>query len=396
MRLLLINTVYAEGSTGKIVDQIAKMAENSGIQCMIAHRYERKNKVYPPNVVAVSSWLDCHIHNRFSQLFMLRGVFSKVKTYQFLKKVDSFAPDIIHLHNVSGNYINLAMLFRYIKKNRIKLIWTFHDCWPLTGNCKHFDMIGCEKWKYGCGGCVQKGKAVIDISSLMYRYKKKMFSNIENATIVTPSQWLADLVRHSPLQCYPIKVINNGIDLNVFKPTVSNKSQSLKKTGMKTVLGVAFGWGRRKGLDIFIELAKRLPGDYQILLVGVDSQTDEELPANIISVCKTADQRELAAIYTAADVFVNPTREDNFPTVNIESLACGTPVITYSTGGSPEMVDETCGCVVERENIEAMTKQIIRVCEKKPFSEKACLKKAKQYDMNDKFNEYIQLYKELK
>lgn len=395
MRILMINTVYAEGSTGKIINQIEKKAETAGFQCMIAHRYENQGSEYPSNVVAVSTWLDCHIHNRLSQTFMLRGMFSKWKTLCFLKKVDRFAPDMIHLHNISGNYINLSMLFQYIRKRKIKVVWTLHDCWPLTGNCKYFDMAECEKWKYGCGHCIQKGKAIIDISAFMYQYKQKIFSGIEDMTIITPSEWLADLVRQSPLQAFPIKVIHNGIDLVVFKPTESDFRRNQNLISKKIVLGVAFGWGRRKGLDVFIKLANNLPDDYQIVLVGTNDEVDKQLPSNIVSIHRTNNQKELAALYTTADVFVNPTREDNYPTVNMESLACGTPVITFRTGGSPEIIDATCGYTVEREDIEEMMRQIIRVCEKRPFSSNACCEKAKGYSMDDRFEEYIELYKEL-
>ncbi len=395
MRILFINTVYAEGSTGKIVDQIAERAEKNGHICMIAHRYEEKGKRYPANVVAVSTWLDCHIHNRLSQMFMLRGVFSKHKTRSFLKKVDKFSPELIHLHNISGNYINLSMLFRYIKKKKIKVVWTFHDCWAMTGCCKHFDMAGCEKWKNGCGHCIQKGKALIDISSYMYRRKRKLFSEIENMTIVTPSLWLAELVRQTQLNAYNIKVINNGIDLDTFKPTESNFRQKYGLESKKLVLGVSFGWGERKGLDVFIKLAESLPNEYKVVLIGVDEKLCEQLPPCIISVGRTADQKELASIYTAADVFVNPTREDTYPTVNMESLACGTPVITFNVGGSPEIIDETCGCVLKRDDVEEMVRQIIRACEQKPFSMNACLERSKRFDMNARFDEYLHLYKEL-
>lgn len=395
MRILMVNTVYAVGSTGKIVNQIAQKAEKSGAQCMIAHRYENKEKQYLPNVVPVGSWLDCHIHNRLSQMFMLRGVFSRWKTFLFLKKVTRYNPDIIHLHNISGNFINDFMLFRYIKKHRIKVIWTFHDCWPLTGYCKYFDMAGCDRWQNGCGHCLQRGRSLVDLSALMYKRKQKMFSGIQDMTIVTPSNWLAGLVQRSPLRIYPIKVINNGIDLGVFKPTNSCFRKEHGLEGKKVVLGVSFAWGERKGLDVFITLAYQLPKDYRIVLVGTTDEIDKRLPTNIISIHRTNNQQELAAIYTAADVFVNPTREDNYPTVNMEALACGTPVITFRTGGSPEMIDGTCGFIVERDDEEMLKDKIIEACENRPFSREACCQKSQTFDMNDRFDEYVQLYKEL-
>lgn len=391
----MLNTVYAVGSTGKIVKQIADKALDKGYECMVAHRFEIGNVDYPPYACAVSSWLDCHIHNRINRLTMLRGCFSKFKTFRFLKKVRKFNPDLIHLHNIHGNFINLSMLFRFIKKQNIKVVWTLHDCWPLTGNCKYFDMVNCSKWQYGCGNCPQKKQALIDISSYMLKRKKKMLSGISDMTIVTPSQWLADLVKISYLQDYPVKVINNGIDLSVFKPTESNFKVNYNLTDKKIVLGVAFEWEKRKGLDVFIELSKRLSDDYRIVLVGTDEKVDEMLPEKFVSIHKTNNQQELAAVYSAADVFVNPTREENYPTVNMESLACGTPVVTFDTGGSGEIIDDSCGFVVKKNDIDTLTSKIIEVCEKGVFSVDACLKKAESHNKNHRFDEYISLYEDL-
>ena len=213
-------------------------------------------------------------------------------------------------------------------------------------------------------------------------------------TIITPSQWLADQVKMSFLKDYPVKVINNGIDLSVFKPTESDFRDRYGFVDKKIVLGVAFGWGHRKGLDVFIELSKRLPEDYRIVLVGTDDNVDKQLPANIVSIHRTQNQTELAEIYTAADVFANPTREEVLGLVNIESLACGTPVVTFKTGGSPECIDETCGSVVPCDDVDAVEMEIRRICEEKPYSIEACLARAKSFDMNEKFKEYVDLYKD--
>jgi glycosyltransferase involved in cell wall biosynthesis len=226
----------------------------------------------------------------------------------------------------------------------------------------------------------------------MWNHKRKWFTGIKNCTIVTPSRWLADLIKQSYLKNYPVKVINNGIDLSVFKPTGSEFRKKNGLDGKMVVLGVASGWGGRKGLDVFIELARRLPDDYRIVLVGTTDNVDKDLPSNIISIHRTQNQNGLAEIYTAADVFANPTREDTFPTVNMESLACGTPVVTFRTGGSPEIIDETCGSVVDCDDIDAMETEIRRVCKEKPYSVEACLARAKNFDMNERFDEYVKLY----
>lgn len=215
-------------------------------------------------------------------------------------------------------------------------------------------------------------------------------------TLVTPSQWLADLARQSFMKSYPVKVINNGIDLQVFRPSPSEFRQEYGiPEHKKILLGVAFGWGVRKGLDVFIELANRLDDSYQIVLVGTDEQVDAQLPKNVISIHRTHSQQELAQLYSAADLLVNPTREDNFPTVNIEALACGTPVLTYRTGGSPEIIDDTCGAAVACDDFEMLIGEIHRITKEKPFSVQACVSRAKRFDMSDRFLEYVALYESL-
>ena len=257
-------------------------------------------------------------------------------------------------------------------------------------------MCGCEKWQTQCGDCPNRHmypQTLFDFSYLMFNLKKRWFTGVENLTLVTPSQWLADLTRQSFLKEYPVQVIRNGIDLSVFRPV---ESDFRRRHGIPDdahlVLGVAFDWGIRKGLDVFVELAKRLDPSYQIVLVGTDDALDRELPARILSIHRTQNQQELAGIYAAADVFVNPTREDNFPTVNLEALACGTPVITFRTGGSPEALDETCGSVVSCDDTDALAREIIRVCCERPFSRDACLARAAAFNMSQQFHQYLSLY----
>ena len=227
-----------------------------------------------------------------------------------------------------------------------------------------------------------------------FERKKKLFSGL-NLTVVTPSRWLANLVKESFLKDYPVEVINNGIDLGVFRPTESDFRKKYGIGDKKIVLDVAFGWDARKGLDVLLELAKRLPDDYVIVLVGTDDAIDKTLPPNIISIHRTQNQRELAEIYTTADVFAIPTREDNYPTVNMEAIACGTPVITFRTGGSPEMVDGNTGSVVECDDVDALEREIIRICSDKPYSTEMCVEKAKSFDKYKRFKEYVSAYERI-
>lgn len=399
MKIAEIN-MCSYGSTGKIMFGIAECAREEGhiVETYSGYIYLKGNKSKPAKISnhnLFGSKFGSFLHTALGKVFARNGFYSYFDTKKLIRRLKKYNPNVLHLHNLHAFCINLPLLFRYIKKNNVRTVWTLHDCWAFTGHCPHFDMIGCEKWRTGCGGCncyKDAPKVYWDNSKAMFKKKRKMFTGVENMTLVTPSAWLADLVKQSFLKDYPVKVINNGIDLNIFKPTESDFREKYNCKGKFIVLGVAFGWGKRKGLDVLLELAKRLDERFQIVLVGTDENVDKQLPKNIISIHRTQNQTELAEIYTAADLFVNPTREENYPTVNMESLACGTPIITFKTGGSPEITDETCGKVVEKNDIDGMYNAIINVKEYYPFSKENCLKRAKSFDMWDKFNGYIQLF----
>ncbi len=386
-------------STGNIIKGIQQSARAAGHECRLAFPDTAFNTVTADDDLLIGSRFFGKTIARVELVTGFHGCFSAFATLKLLRKLNKIKPTIVNLHNIHGSYIDLPLLFRYIKKKNIPIVWTLHDCWSFTGHCSYFDIVKCDKWKNGCYACPQHleyPKSLFDNSKFMYKLKKKWFTGVKNMTLVTPSEWLAGLVKQSFLKAYPVRVINNGIDLSVFKPTPSDFRRKCGAENKYIVLGVAFGWERRKGLDVFIELAHRLdPEKYRIVLVGTDDTVDEQLPECIISVHRTHDRSELAEIYTAADVFVNPTREENYPTVNMESLACGTPVLTFLTGGSFEIPNDTCGCAVEKGDIDSTEKEIIRICEKKPYSSDSCVERAKQFDRNARFNEYITLYGEL-
>ncbi len=396
MKVVQINA-YDFGSTGKIMLGIAEVARNNGFESYTFSSSRAAKKQGAVKHEYFDRYIDYRIHMGMGMIFGFETDFSYLATRRLLKRLKEIKPDIIHIHNTHGWYLNHPLLFKYIKKNNIKTIWTLHDCWTFTGRCPHFQITGCDKWKTECQSCPYDKKMypasyIFDRSSTQHKKKKKMFLGIKDLTLVTPSKWLATLVGESYLKDYPVKVINNGIDLNIFKPTESNFREKYKLQDKKIVLGVAASWGKRKGLDVLIELANRLSEDYQIVLVGTNDNIDKQLPKNIISIHRTNNQKELAEIYSAADVFANPTREEVFGLVNSEALACGTPVVTFKTGGSTEVADETCGSVVECNDIDALEKEIIRICDEKPYSKEACLKRAKLYDMQEKFKEYVNLY----
>ena len=289
------------------------------------------------------------------------------------------------------------MLMNYIDKYNIPVIWTLHDAWAYTGRCNGYT---CDKWKQGCGNCPQlkayPPSLFIDNSSSTYKSRNKLYNSIKNLTIVTPSKWLADLGKYSFFKDKDIKVINNGINLDVFKPIDSEFKKENNIDDKYLILGLAYDWiDPRKGLDSFIALSSSLPSNYQIVLVGTNDKVDAILPKNIISIHRTYNQEELAKLYTAADVFVSPTKADNFPTVNIEALACGTPVITYDAGGSKESLNDKCGTYVPIGDIKKLQIEIINCCENKPYKKQDCIERSKKYNMYNKFNEYVNLYKNI-
>lgn len=398
MRIVQING-GAKGSTGKIMMGIAEVARAQGHEVMCASPITTTNRDAGEDCgyYRIGTFNSRRVNVALARITGFNGCFAWLETYKLLKKIDEFKPDIIHLHNLHDSYINLSMLFSYIKKHNVPTVWTLHDCWAFTGQCPYFTIVKCDKWKAGCHNCPQYKEypaSLYDNTKKMWQLKKKWFTGVKNMTIVTPSEWLAGLARESYLKQYPIEVINNGIDLNVFKPTHSNFREQYGIPGDKyIVLGVSFAWGYRKGLDCFVEMAEKLGEQYQIVLVGTDDEIDKNLPHNIISIHRTQNQKELAEVYSAADVFVMPTREENYPTVNMEAIACGTPVVTFDTGGSPEMLDDKTGIVVEANDIEATKKAIKDICEKKRCNdEEYIVAYSKKFDMKKRFAEYIELY----
>lgn len=399
MRIVQING-GAKGSTGKIMMGIADVARAQGHEVMCASPITTTNRDAGKDCgyERIGTFNSRRLNVALARITGFNGCFAWIETWKLLKKIDKFQPDVIQLHSLHNSYLNLPMLFSYLKKRDIPVVWTLHDCWAFTGQCPHFTMAKCEKWKTGCFDCPQYREypqALYDNTKRMWKLKKKWFAGVKNLTIVTPSAWLAGLVKQSYLKDYPVKIINNGIDRNIFKPTPSGyRVRWGISEGQKVVLGVAFGWGVKKGLDCFIELAARLDADrFKVVLVGTDENVDRQLPANVISIHRTQDQKELAAIYTAADVFVNPTREEVLGMVNVEAQACGTPVITFRTGGSPECVDRASGRVVDNESVDALMAAIESVCGQEPgFTREHCIRQADRFADGKKYGEYMELY----
>ena len=368
MKVVQINAVCGIGSTGKICISVSDVLNQHGIENYILFSAGYSSH---PGAISCCSRPYTKFQALKSRLLGNYGFNSAWETRRMIAILEKIQPDIVHLHNIHGHDCHLELLMDYFRSTGTKVFWTFHDCWAFTGYCTHFMFYGCEKWKSGCGDCPQRKKYswIFDRSAELYQRKKQAFSGLD-LTIITPSQWLADLVRQSFLQEYPVKVIHNGIDLKVFQPTSGNfRDRYGIPVDKFLILGVAHGWSERKGLDVFVELERRLdPEKFQIVLVGTSEKIDKKLPKGIISIHRTNCQKDLAEIYTAADLFVNPTREDNYPTVNMEAIACGTPVLTFRTGGSPESLTKEMGCVVDYGDIDAMERETIRMAGNLDFS----------------------------
>ena len=397
MKIAMINTSHY-GSTGRIMLSVAAVAREAGHEVRTYSKLWRSNPEIEGHTY-IGSKAENILHRAVAPVLSTDGCFSSGATERLIESLSEFDPDVVHLHNLHGWYLNYEKLFGYIKSSGAKVIWTLHDCWAFTGQCPHFLVSGCDRWMTGCGKCKDHKhypEMLFDGTAKMWKRKKETFCGVEGMTLVTPSAWLSELTRRSFLSEYPVRVINNGIDLSVFSPCEENEKikKKLGCEGKRIVLGVSFVWEYRKGLDVFIELCRRLPDDFRVVLVGVDEKLMSALPKEIVAIGRTESQRELSEIYSAADVFVNPTREDNFPTVNIEALASGTPVITFDVGGAAEIIDETCGVKIPVDRVDDMEREIVRVCENRPYSVSACTERSKRYDAKERFMEYRRLYEE--
>lgn len=399
MKVLQINSVCGIGSTGRIATDIHNALQGQGHEGYIA--YGRNLPENCNNAIKIGKKYDKYVHVALTRAFDKHGFGSQKATQQFIREITEIDPDIIHLHNIHGYYINIKVLFDYLKQANKPVIWTLHDCWAFTGHCSHFDYIGCEKWQKGCYNCPQKqeypASNLIDNSKYNYLKKNEIFTGVKNLTIVTPSKWLVGLVNKSFLKEYPVKVINNGIDLEIFQPTENDFKQKNNLEDKYLILGVANIWGEKKGYNYFLELSDKIKGDELIILVGLTEMQKRGLPQNIIGIKKTNNIKTLAEIYSAADVFVNLTLEDTFPTTNLEALACGTPVVTFNTGGSIESVNEHCGFVTQKGDLEEVIKKInIIKSGKKGNHSAVCSKYAKTfYNKNDRYHDYIEIYENM-
>lgn len=390
-KLLQINITANWGSTGKIAESIGLASMKQGWESYIA--YGRWSNPSRSHLIKVGNRLDMYMHYAEQRICDNEGLCSRRATKRLIQQIQEICPDVVQLHNIHDHYLNYRLLFEYLNQTDIKVVWTFHDCWAITGHCMHFVTKNCERWKIGCHDCPMKGeypKSFFDCSERNWKLKKSLFVGNKNLTVVACSDWIAEFARESFLKDKRIEVIRNGCDIDVFSPQPRTPSYKFR------IIAVSNVWYRNKGEDDIYKLRKMLPNqEYEIVMVGLSAEQVRNLPDGIIGIQRTQNVQELAQLYSDADVLINPTYEDNFPTVNIEALACGTPVITYRTGGSPEAIDENTGAVIEQGDLNALFERIkeFKISDFKKAHNEDCRERAVgNFDKNKCFEKYIDLY----
>lgn len=400
MKVLIINASCGNGSTGRIVADLYQMLRNKGHFCKIAFGHGEPRMVPYEDTIRVNNKWGYYIHNVLGKLFDRAGFFSRQKTKKFVKIIEEYKPDLIHLHNLHGFWINIDILFKELRKLNIPIVWTLHDCWAYTGHCSHYTTNKCYKWVDGCHACqhldVYPRSYFVDNSRNNYLKKKVLFTSVDKMTIVTPSQWFASEVKKSFLGKYPVTPIPNGIDLKTFsrKEFVSRKKFGIPEK-KKVLLAVSFVWNKEKGLDDLIELSKKIDKDkYVMVIVGLSARQKETLllPPTIIAIERTSNIDDLVELYSLSDVFLNPSYQETMGMVTAEAIACGTPVIVYDKTAVPEIVDPQSGFVVKAGDITAMKENI----EKALDLNKECISKcAMKFEKNNQYEKYYTIYKSI-
>ena len=406
-KLLQINPVIrVNTSTGRIMQEIGELAMQNGWECHIAYSKGRdgirecRSDIVPVGNIWSTAW-----HGIETRLFDRHGLASSHATRQFVRKIEKISPDVVHIHNIHGYFLNYQILFDYLSKAGIPVVWTVHDCWLYTGHCYYYSFAGCDRWQTGCHHCPQKKEfptsLFCDRSRRNFEDKKAAFTSmpLDRMIIVPVSEWIRNEMRRSFLNAYPFRVIHNGINTDIFNIYDDRQVRTAFGLGDRHILlGVASIWSREKGLDDFIRMAGMLNEDEVIVLVGIKPEDRKRLPDNVVGIARTENIRQLAELYAAADVFVNPTWQDNYPTVNMEAIACGTPVVTYRTGGSVEVITPSTGMIVEQGNLNELLKSIREIESKDKASyQEACRKYALlNFKKEDRYMEYLRLYEELR
>ena len=399
VKVLIINSVCGSGSTGRITSDIYALLKDQGNQVKVAYGIGVASGVKREDLIHINNKWGYYVHNILARITDRTGFFSVIQTRRLIHKIKRFSPDIIQLHNLHGYYINIRMLFNYLAESGIPVVWTLHDCWPMTGHCVHFSYIGCKKWMSQCRLCPlvhEYPKSLwIDQSSRNMNDKRKLFTSINTMMIVTPSKWLAEVVKQSFLGKYEVAVIPNGIDLNVFYPTPNHVKEKMGISNKKMILAVSSVWYKKKGLFDLYELAELIDTQkYKLVIVGLTSDQIKQMPDSVIALEHISDLHELARFYTAADVFVNLSYEETMGMVTAEALACGTPAVVYDQTAVPEVVDCKSGIVVAAGDIRGVYAAIESVTSA-DYTQFTPVERATQYEKNKQYQKYVDIYNKM-
>lgn len=348
------------------------------------------------NAVKISRQSDYYFHNALSKITDHTGLYSRRSTLRLIEEIRAFRPDLIHLHTLHGYYVNYEILFEFLKRADIPLVWTLHDCWPFTGHCTHFSQMGCTQWQTLCSKCPQLRRYPKcyfrgDVQK-NYARKKEAFSGMRNLVITAPSHWLAKQISDSFLGRYPIRVVPNGVDLSIFYPQSSQIRQQFHLQEKKIVLSVANVWSQSKGMTDLFALNQMLDDSYQIVMIGLAESQLKQLPKGILGIQRTRSQTELAQWYSCADVFINPTYEETFGLTTVEAQACGTPVVVYGTDGCPETVANGNGIIIPQGNLEKLKSAIIETISGGKRAEPQAIR---YFDKEYVYKDYLHLYEHL-
>ncbi|MFI3792192.1 glycosyltransferase [Streptococcus uberis] len=398
MKILQINSVISYGSTGAIVRDIYDVLNSEGHDCLVA--FGRGDYVDGYKSIKFSSSIEVLVHMLSSRIFDNHGLMSQYSTKKLIKLIKEFEPDIIQLHNIHGYYLNYKLLFEYLSKTNIPIVWLMHDQWALSGGPAYIDDIESHRMSRSISEKSSYPKTFfLDRYFNNLNQKVKSFSKLNNLTIVTPSNWLSEQFKKSFLGHNNVRTIHNGIDISCFKPSFIFDSNRENISTKKQLLGVASVWDYRKGAEFFYKLSRDLGNEYHIRMVGVDDSIESYVKSNNLNIeliKKTNSRQELVDLYTQADILINPTLQDNFPTVNIESLACGTPVITFDTGGSGEsIINEKTGLIIKKGSYDMLLKAIKKWPKKNQDIVLNCVEHSKLFDKKVIYSKYIKLYKKI-
>lgn len=393
MKILQINAVYGFRSTGIIIKDIAIALKKEGHEAYFAYQTANER---PENGYLIGNKFVWKWHALYSRVFGRQAYASKSSTKKLLKWIDTVQPDVVHLHNLHSNYINLNLLCDYLVEKNIATVITLHDCWYFTGKCSHYVAVGCDKWQKSCGNCPrlkqEQASLFFDNTSKVLKDKIKHLNSIPNLTIVGCSHWITEELKKSHLKPNKIEVIYNGVDTKIFTPHKSDFRDKNSIGNQFLIMGMADKWCTDKNKEIVQQIIQNNL-DSKIVIVGCKESQKEEFKnvRNVIALGYITDRKELSDIYAASDVFVNLTHADTLPTVNMESICCGTPVITFDCCGSPELVDGDSGYIIKENDSRALLERLDMLRNKAlQFN---VLEKQKKFDKDTCYQRYLDIYK---